>query len=551
MISKIHAIYKFIKTTHLDTSSTKFHFNQSPRAMRRGGALTNVLVFMCAAIVVGFVSWLLLQHLIFDARKKSIAESDATGLNPVASEAEVTPDKPAELSPEEKMLIKKELERRKAEELAEKLVKKEQERKKRIAKNVKAVEQALQERDWEAAQDSIGLLLDDSYSHVEVVKFSDALEKGKIKERADLLEIQKLVDQAKALDNGKYSPEAIDLLDRALLIYPNHSSTVTLKNKINSYPYSLRVPEDAATLNAAADMLRAGDTAILGEGAYELPALFNKGIKIKGQGEKLTTIECDTRLTSAFTLTGKDQSYTISNLTVTGKGYEDDATERYPLIMLDANLTMRNVTVENGSGHGLAVVSGRLKMEKCNISANAWDGVSVMGADSYAEITDCDISNNYDHGVDFWKGASGKLTNVTASENIGSGVLIMGKGADVHLIQVKTERNSQCGIVINSQAQAKLERVFSSGNLLSGIVVQGSGTKLTCGITVSNKNGEAGFFVDPSAVIENFISATAEGNVGGDVTRKAIVLPKVPAPVETPRVPSAPDPAAVKEKKSA
>ena len=508
----------------LNRISIASHLSGHPR---KGGTLTNVLVFLSAACVVGFVSWLLLQHIFFKTSKNYTVEKPV--VMPIEEPAK---EQPVELTAEERMQIQKEIDRRKAEKERMLAEKEKKERAQRIKKNLSMVQQFISFKKWKLAEVHIGLLLDDEYSLEEVATFNDAIAKGKLKERADLLEVQKLSDAAKKLDLGKYSPEAIDLLDRALLIYPNHAPTVELMKKINAYPYTLRVPEDVASLNDAVDMLRAGDTAILGKGIHKLPAMLDKGVKIKGQGETQTTIECDTTITSAFTLTGLDQFYSISDLTVIGTNYEDDATERFPLILLtgDANLTMQNVTVKNGSGHGVAVMSGSLKMTKCKLTQNAWDGISIMGVNSYAEITDSDISKNYDHGVDFWKGASGKLSNVTANGNIGSGILIMGKGAKVHLIQVKTERNSQCGIVINSQAEAQLERVFSSDNLLSGIVVQGRGTKLTCGITVASKNGEAGFFIDPDAQIENFISATAEKNGQGDIIRKSMVIPNVPAP---------------------
>ena len=536
MISKILVDSPFNHIANLDNSPIDSRVTTFKRS---GGISTNVLVFMSVACVVGFVSWLLLQHLVFKNLENDVTENVPEMLS--SEEELIVVEKPPELTPEERLQIQQELDRRNAETermLAEKKEELKQQRKIRIAKNLSAAEEAIAAKQWKLAETHIGLLLDDSYSFEAAVKFKDLIEKAKLKESVDLLMVGKFLDAAQNLDTGEYSPIAIDLLDKALLIVPNHPSSLALRKKINAYSYSLRVPEDVATLNAAVEMLRAGDTAILSEGVHKFSALLNKGIKIKGQGENLTFIECDTRVTSAFTLTGIDQSYLISDLTVMGTSYEDDAVERFPLIMLAVNLTMRNVTVKNGSGHGVAVISGRLNMVKCKLTENAWDGVSIMGAKSYAEITDCDVSGNYDHGVDFWNGASGKLTNVTVNQNSGSGILIMGKVAKVHLVQVKSERNSQCGIVINSQAQAKLERVFSARNQLSGIVVQGRGTKLTCGLTVSNENGEAGFFIDPAATIENFIATTAEGNGIGDVIRKAMIPPKIPVPPAAVPVPA-------------
>lgn len=512
--------------------------------VRKGGTLTNVLVFMSSTIVVGFVSWLLLQHLLVKKPVNDRAEK-LTSSESGKSE-EVSKNASPRLTPEQELNIQKELDRRKAEEerlLAEKA---DNLRKERISKSVKIVEQVIVAKKWVVAENEIGLLLDDEFPLTEVARFNDLIAVGKAKERESLLAVQKLLDDAHHLDNGKYSPEAVALLDEALLIYPGHAPSMELRKKINAYSYSLRVPEDVATLNDAVDQLRAGDTAILSSGGHKLSALFNKGVNIKGQGEKLTFVECDTTVISAFTLTGDDQFYSISDLTVKGLNYQDDEVERFPLIMLSSNLSMRNVTVQGGSGHGVAVVCGMLSMVKCHVTENAWDGVSVMGGESVAELLDSDVSGNYEHGVDFWNGASGKLSNVIANENAGSGVLVMGKGAKVELIQVKTEKNSQCGIVINSQAEVKVDRVFSSGNQLSGLVLQGRGTKLTCGVTVSNKNGEAGFFIDPASTVENFISATSEGNGAGNVIRKAIVWPKIP---EAP-APSAVGPEAGADKKT-
>lgn len=490
--------------------------------------MANVLIFISAASVVGFVSWLLLQHFFY---RSPLFTGSEYGSNEAIKES-----MPG-LTAKERFLLKKEKDRVNAAEQQRLVAEEKIAKQLRIENSIRVFEQALKAKEWKAAENSVGLLLDDSYSLTEVSKFNDLIANGRGQERKDLMEVEKLIGSAKALDLGKYSPEAINLLDRALLIYPGHSSAVALRKKMNTHPYSLRVPEDAATLNEAASRLREGDTIELSKGVHKLQAMLDKGLHIKGKGEGVTIIECDTTTTSAFTLTGDDQFYTISNLAVRGVSYEDDALERFPLIMLAANLTMRNVTVKESSGHGVAVVSGMLNMAKCKVTSNSWDGVSVMGTSSYAEIKDSDLSGNYEHGVDFWKGASGKLTDITANSNAGSGVLIMGEGSNVKLEKVKTESNSQCGVVIHYQAEATLDQVWAINNVLSGVVVQGKGSKLNCGIIASNNNGEAGFFIDPSATVENFISTSAKGNSGGDVIRKALIQPmeaKPPVAVPVP-----------------
>ena len=489
---------------------------------RKGGVLGNTVIFVSAACAVGVLSVFILKNFFTQDVAPSVTEDTLfEEVDPVLAEQEM-------------LKIKEEEARLEAEREAERqrVILEQQEKAKelRLKTHLRAVQDAILAKEWKTAEVNVGLLLDDAYALDEVAKLNEQIEEGKQKERAELLKVQSLLESAQVLDKGQYSPEALELLEQALLIYPGHGPSEALRKKFMAYPYELRVPEDAETIMEAVKLLRSGDTVLLNEGVYKLPVLINKAVKIKGKGEKLTFIEADTREHSAFTLAGDDGAYLISDLTVQGVNYEDDAVTRFPLIVTHSDLMLRNVTVKNGSGHGVAVLSGRFNMVNCRSTGNAWDGVSVVGKGSYAEITDCEMSDNFEHGVDFWNGASGKLTKVTANRNTGSGVVIMGKAAKVDLEQIRTQDNSQCGVVISSQAESKLDRVFSSGNVLSGVVIQGQATKVVFGITVANNNGEAGFIIDPASTVENFISTTSEGNSAGNLIKKALVVPELPAP---------------------
>jgi len=476
---------------------------------RKGGVIGNTVIFVSAACAVGVLFVFILKNFFTQDIASSVTEDTLfEEVDPVLTEQEM-------------LKIKEEEARLEAEREAERqrVILEQQEKAKelRLKKRLQAAQDAILAKEWKTAEVNVGLLLDDAYSLDEVAKLNEK-------------KVQSLLESAQALDKGQYSPEALELLEQALLIYPGHGPSEALRKKFMAYPYELRVPEDAETIMEAVKLLRSGDTVLLNEGVYKLPVLINKAVKIKGKGEMFTFIESDTREHSAFTLAGDDGAYLISDLTVQGVNYEDDAVTRFPLIVTHSDLMLRNVTVKNGSGHGVAVLSGRLNMVNCRSTGNAWDGVSVVGKGSYAEITDCEMSDNFEHGVDFWNGASGKLTKVTANRNTGSGVVIMGKAGKVDLEQIRTQDNSQCGVVISSQAESKLDRVFSSGNVLSGVVIQGQATKVVFGITVANNNGEAGFIIDPASTVENFISTTSEGNSAGNLIKKALVVPELPAP---------------------
>ncbi len=433
---------------------------------------------------------------------------------------EETFDSAVFLTSEQKRLIAKEEERLDYERLAalddqDKLAKQQ-----RINSFLKYTKRGITKRKWQVAERNIKELENEGYSATKLASLRSELARGKELSKGDDYKAGELIKAAKLLYTGDYSPEAIAKLNEALEIYPGYEAAEDLRNEINSRPYSLKVPEDVATLAEASQKLRPGDTVILGKGKHKLTGAFNIGIKIKGQGEKLTTIQSLTLKGSALALMGTSQSYEISDLTVEGLSYEDDALDRYPLIMVGAKVTMKNVTVKNGSGHGVAVVGGELEMSKCNITGNAWNGISIMGAASSARVSSCEINGNYEHGVEFWKGATGKLKDIKINDNISSGVVVMGTGTMVEIEQVQAMRNRHCGILINSQSEVSLDRVVSSENLYSGVVIQDLGTKVKFGIVIANKNAEAGFLISPSAEVENFATATSEDNKGGDIIKR-------------------------------
>ena len=525
MRSKIH-VDTILRPNILKLKNSSIKHCKEVLYPRRGGTQAGILVITISVLALCVILGLLAYHHFQPGANKADRAKEEANLtsseNLNSSEnltSKLSETKPAPvLSEEQKQLIKAEQERREAEQKEQA----ELERKQRIESNLKDVKSAITNRKWIVVEVLVDELSNDEYPDSELAILNEEIAQARLQEKEEIRRVEEILKSVEPLDTGKYSPEAIAKINEALEIYPNYEPSLALKRKIEAYPFSIKVPEEVATLAEAAQKLRAGDTLILSKGTYDLTGVFNKGIKIKGGGEKLTTIQCLTQKGSAIAMVGNDQEYALSDLTIKGLSYEDNAIDRYPLILINAKVTMSNVTVLNGSGHGIAVTGGSLDMSNCKVSKNAWDGVNVVGNDSSAIIKDSEIIGNYEHGVDFWQGATGTLTNVKANENIASGVVMMGAGTKVKLEQVQTIRNRHCGILVNTQAEAHLDRVFSSDNQLSGVVVQDQGTKVKCGITVSNNNLEAGFLISPAAEIENFIAATSEGNKGGNVIKAEI-----------------------------
>ena len=331
-----------------------------------------------------------------------------------------------------------------------------------------------------------------------------------------------MLDQAKALDKGKYSPEAISILDKAQQLDPKHPETIALRKKIESYTSEIRIPEDAATIAEALPKLRAGDTLILAKGTYKAPQVLTKPIIIKGAGREQTIIKCDTTKHSAITFHGGEKPYSLSKLTIKGTTYQDFNIDRHPLILVEADVVIDDILLEMSSGHGIAVISGSLKLSNSEITANAWDGVSIKGEGAKADIIKCKIHSNYDHGIDFWENATGSVSESEVYDNTGSGIVVMGNKATAKIVQVRAYKNQQCGIVAMDKASVDMARVVTASNVMSGVVVQGESTQATCAMVISNNNLEAGFYLDPKSTLKGFESTTSEGNKRGNTLRKAL-----------------------------
>jgi len=369
--------------------------NQSPNqaivllCIRRGRVQTGALVLITSVVALCIAFGLLAYH-------HYKPESETQSNESVVGDPDTSnPSDSSGLTEKQRQLIEAEQKRRQAEEEALLKEQKALAKQQRIESNVIEVNKAVSERKWIVAEVLVEELADDGYPLAEREILIGSIAEGKLLEREDITKVDAILKSVEILDNGKFSPEAIEKLDKALDIHSNYEPTLALKRKINAYPYSIKVPEEVSTLTEAAKKLRKGDTLILGEGKHELSAVLDKGIKIEGKGENLTIIQCLTQERSAIAMTGTDQIYTLSNLTIEGLSYEDDSLERYPLISINAKVTMENVTVKKSSGHGVAVTGGSVSMFKCKISKNAWDGVSVIGSNSSAVITDSEITRGY------------------------------------------------------------------------------------------------------------------------------------------------------------
>ena len=70
-------------------------------------------------------------------------------------------------------------------------------------------------------------------------------------------------------------------------------------------------------------------------------------------------------------------------------------------------MRIEDVHVENGSGHGIAVINGgRSTMQSVRVIKSGWDGLAVYGKGSRAIVDESRFDQNLHHGVDAWNGGS-------------------------------------------------------------------------------------------------------------------------------------------------
>eukprot|EP00112_Aurelia_sp_Birch-Aquarium-sp1_P008576 Seg19489.1 transcript_id=Seg19489.1/GoldUCD/mRNA.D3Y31 product="hypothetical protein" protein_id=Seg19489.1/GoldUCD/D3Y31 len=373
-------------------------------------------------------------------------------------------------------------------------------------------------------------MLDHGVEQEKAAAFYDFLDKKEEEEKQRLLAVNKLLDKARQLDNGMRSDEALGLLEQAKQLMPQHPEVNALKKKMSAYPFELHVPKDVASIDEALPKLKAGDTLVIGEGKFYCSVSLDKKINIKGAGVGKTVLECDTTVGTALYFQNGSKGSTVSDLSIKGMIDENNAAERFALILLEDDVSVSDIDASGSTGHGIAVLSGMLSLTDSVVHANYWDGINIKGKDAKAVVKKCTVKGNYEHGVDVWQGAQVSLIECEVAGNSGTGVVLMGDGSHGNLTQVKVNTNRQAGVLHTNGSKAKYERVMIEGNLLSGMVIQGAKTQADFAIVVSNRNGEAGFIIDPSSTVEGFHSATMEKNKRGGVVRKALIPVAQPVP---------------------
>ena len=383
-----------------------------------------------------------------------------------------------------------------------------------------AIIKSLGKDDIKTAEQNLAAIksLDPQNSEISSLTKRITIEKKRILARQK--EANKFYSEALALDKGVYSDKAIDLLNKAKKLHPQSIQITELLTKMSGYNSVIKVPADHPTINAALNAARAGDLINVSAGVYKESLLIGQPIRIKGALGGKTIIECAGSESSVITIGADAQGTTLNGLVLKHKGFDYNL-ERYSGITCQAKGVVINAcTIERSIGHGIAVIDGASAVISfCKIVNSGWDGISVYGEGSLANIKETLCENSFQHGIQFWKGGSGSITKSYTLKNNFCGISLSDLDTKVKIQSTVSSDNREAGILISNGATAEMTSNSCKENLNSGIVARGSKTVISMTGNQTTKNQEAGIMIHRVVKVTKFDQNISKDNVTHQIAK--------------------------------
>jgi hypothetical protein len=267
------------------------------------------------------------------------------------------------------------------------------------------------------------------------------------------------------------------------------------------------------------------------EGEYEESLQIGLKVDIEGAGPGKTIVKIDARSASVVQNSPLSAGSRVAAMTLRHLG-NSLTDERYPVVAVDGSeLNLENCEVEDGAGHGVAVINGGMaRLRGVRVQNCGWDGLSVYGAESRADVSDSRFEANIHHGIDAWNGGSVEIRKSRCAANGLAGIVLMSAGVKSVLTQCTADRNREVGVVVSNGSLAVLRSNRAESNLLGGFLVEGEGTSVVMEGNVAEKNEEVGIMVDQRSTLTSFKENVSRGNSGEQIKLKA----ELPQPVDAP-----------------
>ncbi|MBS3788523.1 right-handed parallel beta-helix repeat-containing protein [Candidatus Bipolaricaulota bacterium] len=255
-----------------------------------------------------------------------------------------------------------------------------------------------------------------------------------------------------------------------------------------------------SSIQAAIDAADPEDTILIKEGAYEENLTVNKDLTIEGDGKEKVKIIGKRNGHPALLIGPKSVKVTVRGLTLKdARGAQCEDKEK--------GVCPRGIS---------AIGKAHIIVKESTITGNS-AGV-LLHDNTRAEITDCDVSSNFYHGIELVDSATAFLANVEASGHKFEGVGL--KDSSGATIRDSTFTKNQWGIAIRSSSRSRVENNKILKNDLTGIRVFES-AKTTITDNEIEDNGEFGIS------FSNSIHATVTNNLIQDNRTGVAVLKAV------------------------
>jgi len=388
---------------------------------------------------------------------------------------------------------------------------------------VRRVSKALEQGKLVEAQSALMALKQFAPDHAQMAELTVRLNAAMAELQARQRKALTLLEKVKTLDKGEFSAEAMTLLDEAKRLDPENPDVEALYEKMSQYTRTLEVPAKFKTIAEALLVARPKDRIRVASGVYKESITLDKNVRLEGAGDGKTIIEFSAKEGPVMTILATASGAHVSGIVLKHTSFKYDEDRFSALIVQGARgVSLVSCSVVQASGHGIAVIDGaQVSITGCEVSGAGWDGISVYGEASTADIKNTISQNNFQQGVGFWKGGSGSVQGSRMLANGLCGVLAMSPGTHVNIQTSLCARNRGAGVLVSDQVQAEILANRCDANLLSGIVARGEGTSVIVKNCIVTGNQEVGILIHREVKLGEFLNNKASKNKRRQIWRDA------------------------------
>ena len=226
-------------------------------------------------------------------------------------------------------------------------------------------------------------------------------------------------------------------------------------------PLSRVVPDQYATVQAAIDAAKTGDTILVKAGVYHEALKFKEGIDLRGESRENTVVRFSTPPTGVLGQDHYDIPLEVRNCkggSVQNITFQQDADDG----RTDANAW---------KGDAIDLFNSSIHLKNCGAISAAANGILVAGVESEPDLTDNKCSSSKNAGIVFEAGAKGKATGNFCERNGQCGILVNDPETAPELDKNQCRQNQQHGIGFADGAQGQATGNTCENNLWNGIAV--------------------------------------------------------------------------------